>query len=362
MSLYPGRIALTFPTHATDATVVDGRSDPLSDWILLRCVIPPPHVQPIPLADRVEDGASWETFGFPDANPRDGMVHIGTVDNASATFEGVPAHQLFSRQAAAGTGAPVKGLSGGPVIVDGAIVGLLRSSLMREGQSVAGTLYGCPIDLILERCDDLLPPARLPRQPTHLTRQGLRNRRDFLGDVKSEVEDRLAQSLHTAAMLTIPKEKQPQQVTRPWDLEVKIVNQPRTPLPPAMGIVAIFDHQAFAGKLLILGAPGSGKTTTLLELARELIRRAELDDAQPMPVLINLSSWRDDNQTFAGWFVDELKVKHGVRKDNGKEWLDERSLLPLLDGLDEVAPTRQEQCLRAINQFQQDYRLKHLVV
>lgn len=38
------------------------------------------------------------------------------------------------------------------------------------------------------------------------------------------------------------------------------------------------------------------KTTTLLELARELIVRAE-DNAgagEPMPVLFNLSSWKDD--------------------------------------------------------------------
>jgi hypothetical protein len=36
--------------------------------------------------------------------------------------------------------------------------------------------------------------------------------------------------------------------------------------------------------------------------------------------------------------------------------------LPLLDGLDELEPTRQGKCLQAINQFLQGYRLKHLVV
>lgn len=175
LSLYPGTITLAFPGHVTEAHVVDRGWNPNADWILLRCVTPPPFA-PLPLADSVVDGDSWETFGFPDANPRDGMVQIGTIDNAAGTFEGVAAYQLFSNQAAAGTGAPVKGLSGGPVVVDGALVAVMRSSLMREGQNVAGTLYGCPIDLVLQSSGDLLPvpdPCRglpgLPRRPLPAT-------------------------------------------------------------------------------------------------------------------------------------------------------------------------------------------------
>jgi len=172
-SLLAGTIVLTFPTHRCEAAVVDGRWDPRSDWALLRCATPPPGVRPVPLADSVTDGEAWETFGFPDANSRDGLAQLGTVENANGTFETVAAYQLFSRQAAAGVGAPVKGLSGGPVIVDGAVVGVFRSSLMREGQfNVAGTLYACPVDAVLARCADLLPipdPCRglpgLPRQP-----------------------------------------------------------------------------------------------------------------------------------------------------------------------------------------------------
>ena len=151
-------------------------------------------------------------------------------------------------------------------------------------------------------------------------------------------------------------------VTRRWDSEVKVSNQQRTPLSPDVGIVQVFDDEAIAGKLLILGAPGSGKTTTLVQLSQELINRAEADVAAPMPVLCNLSSWRDDGQALAVWLVDTLKMKYGVRKDHGNAWLSERLLVPLLDGLDEVAPEHQEACVRAINRFQQDYRPKHIVV
>ena len=173
LALLPGTIVVSFPGHRTEATVVEGRWDPQSDWALLRCATPPAGVRPVPLADTAVDGDAWETFGFPDANSRDGLAQLGTIENASGTFEGVAAYQLFSRQAAAGVGAPVKGLSGGPVIVEGALVGVFRSSLMREGQfNVAGTLYACPIGAVLDVCADLLSvpdPCRglpgLPRNP-----------------------------------------------------------------------------------------------------------------------------------------------------------------------------------------------------
>ena len=169
LTLIPGRIVLTFPTHSTDATVVDDCWDPRADWALLKCATAPPAVRPIPLSDEVNDGEPWESFGFPDANPRDGLAQVGTVTHAAATFETVAAHQLYSDQAAGGSGAPEAGASGSPIIVGGAVVGLMRASLMKEGMNVAGTLYVCPIDSVLDRCGKLLPlpdPCRgLPGLP-----------------------------------------------------------------------------------------------------------------------------------------------------------------------------------------------------
>jgi stage III sporulation protein SpoIIIAA len=43
----------------------------------------------------------------------------------------------------------------------------------------------------------------------------------------------------------------------------------------------VFDK--IGGGLLILGAPGSGKTSMLLELARDLLNAVKADDRQPMP-------------------------------------------------------------------------------
>lgn len=178
-----------------------------------------------------------------------------------------------------------------------------------------------------------------------------KNERILLAAVKEEVTARLRQSLHNAVLINLGKESQPQQVKRLWDAEIKIGLKPAEPLLNSTTILEVFDSPEIAGKLLILGAPGSGKTTTLLELAQALIKCAEEQPDYPVPVLFNLSSWKDDRQLITDWLVTELKSKYGVSKKLGQEWLNNRQLLPLLDGLDELEPQRQELCVHAINQF-----------
>jgi DNA polymerase III delta prime subunit len=207
------------------------------------------------------------------------------------------------------------------------------------------------------------PPDRQAhrRRPDRFAGGDLRNRQDFLADVKSEAVGRLAQSL-PAGVLGLFKEQQPDQVTRTWDRDVRVPDQHRTQLGPDTRLVQIFDDGAIGGKLLVLGPPGSGKTTALLELCQELMTRAEQDPAEPLPVLCSLSSWREDRRALSVWLADYLKVKYGVRKDLGTAWLDDRGLVPLLDGLDEVDPEHQDACVHAINRFQQECRPPHLVV
>ncbi len=166
---YPGQIRLAFPDHTTTATIEAQRFDGATDWVLLRCATAPPGVTPVPMQRLARSGVPWETFGFPDANPRDGMVQSGSVEAYDGELEGVAALQLFSQQAAAGNGAPVKGLSGAPIIVADALVGVLRFALMQEGRTVAGTLYGCPAATIAERNPDLLALRAADTRPSKLT-------------------------------------------------------------------------------------------------------------------------------------------------------------------------------------------------
>jgi hypothetical protein len=103
--------------------------------------------------------------------------------------------------------------------------------------------------------------------------------------------------------------------------------------------------------LLILGAPGSGKTITLLELTRDLIQRAEPDPSQPIPVVFNLSSWAVKRQPLLDWLTNELRTKYRVPKRIGRSWLEKNWLLPMLDGLDEVRSEYRATCAEAINGF-----------
>ncbi|MDJ0696484.1 NACHT domain-containing protein [Mastigocoleus sp. MO_188.B34] len=168
--------------------------------------------------------------------------------------------------------------------------------------------------------------------------------------VNTEVENRINSSLHNHVYIVLDKEQNPSQVESPWEMEVKVGFQPKFTLQNTE-IITVFDLTDIAGRLLILGEPGSGKTTMLLKLASDLIKRANENPSHPIPVLFSLSAWKKDNQNIKDWLVEQLKEKYGVRKDIGKQWVENQEIIPLLDGLDELAAERQEGCIIKINEF-----------
>ncbi|MEG4090659.1 NACHT domain-containing protein [Microcoleus sp. Pol12B4] len=182
----------------------------------------------------------------------------------------------------------------------------------------------------------------------------------LLEEVKQEVQAGRSQSLHTAVLVNLSQDSPPLGVNRCWDVEVKAGNRPSFRLPPKASIAKVFDRSG--GKLVILGATGAGKTTTLLELARVLISRAQKDASLPVPVLFELGSWKAESGAIADWLIAQLQFKYGISPAVGKKWLAEQKLLPLLDGLDEVETYRQNSCIQAINQFvESEFKPKHLV-
>jgi len=187
-----------------------------------------------------------------------------------------------------------------------------------------------------------------------------RNRRAMLELVKNFwVKGVLKQSLHGAAMIELGLEERADAVERPWDMVLQTPDRPNRPLPPGTKIIDVFDEMIRA--LLILGEPGSGKTTMLLELARDTIARAEEDLTQPIPVVFNLSSWAEKRQPIAEWLVEELNTKYNIPKKIARPWVENDELLLLLDGLDEVALERREDCVRAINDFRQEHMVSLVV-
>lgn len=190
----------------------------------------------------------------------------------------------------------------------------------------------------------------------------LRNRRIMLERVRSFwVEGVLEKSLHKEILIQLGKQEQSDAVPHPWDMQVQeTIDREPQPIPKDKPIIKIFEEMGRS--LLILGAPGSGKTITLLELARDAIARALEDPTLPIPAVFNLSSWAEPKQSLKEWIIEELKLKYRIPKDIGKQWIESNDLLLLLDGLDEVKQESRNACVEAINQFRQEHGLTDIVV
>ncbi|MFJ2271931.1 hypothetical protein ACIO8F_40455 [Streptomyces sp. NPDC087228] len=119
-----------------------------------------------------------------------------------------------------------------------------------------------------------------------------------------------------------------------------------------------------SGRLVVLGAPGTGKTVLLLRLVLDLLpigdttKPREAED--PVPVLLPLASWNPLEQDFRSWFVDRLCLDHpwlakplhpdfGTARA-GLTLLGRGRLLPLLDGLDEIPDALRVHAVVGINE------------
>jgi protein-S-isoprenylcysteine O-methyltransferase Ste14 len=188
------------------------------------------------------------------------------------------------------------------------------------------------------------PPARVPRRADPVLR-----------DLADEVHRLwVRQVLDANPIHVVPLEldlaEQPDAVRDSFeDGPPAPLREPR-PLPGGARLADLFDHR-FNRRCLLLGAAGAGKTTTLLELARDLLGRG--DDA-PVPVVLPLSRWSGRPGGLAAWVAAEVTDHYKVDIDRVRSWLRAGRLVLLLDGLDEVHPSARADCVRAINAFRRD--------
>ncbi|MBD2328768.1 hypothetical protein [Alkalinema sp. FACHB-956] len=214
------------------------------------------------------------------------------------------------------------------------------------------------------------------RSPTQTTTpiDTTENRRRFLRVLKSEIARRRQDSLHKLVVIDLMLQDQPEQVGRlqlpelsvPQESQVErtlqIGNQPAVAIANVRTLFDVFNQVDIDGKLLILGKPGAGKTTEILKFAAELIDRAEADGNAAIPVILELSSWRDDGKPIAHWVIGQLKKQYNVPLPVAQQWLQDEQLVLLLDGLNELGLGQQVKCIRAINQFLSETAYPHFIV
>jgi hypothetical protein len=106
-------------------------------------------------------------------------------------------------------------------------------------------------------------------------------------------------------------------------------------------------------RLLILGEPGAGKTLLLLEIIKQAAEARRKDHNIPVLIRVNIAEWRDD-QTFLQYFTAKVASEQLLPAKLVERMLEERLVIPLLDGLDEFDededhPSRGEEAIKRLN-------------
>ncbi|OAB57457.1 signal transduction protein [Phormidium willei BDU 130791] len=221
---------------------------------------------------------------------------------------------------------------------------------------VMGTLLPTLIAFLQIRQKPIVAPSGL----SSLSPQAYKNRQALLNKVKNYwIKGVLEGSLSNRAPLELGLEERFDAVQLDWQTP----EQPRRSLPKGTKAISQLDKMGKGYTMLILGEPGSGKTTTLLQIAEELIQRADENTELPIPVVFNLSSWAaTKKQSLEEWLLEELESRYQIPQKIGKNWLEKQDLLLLLDGLDEVAEEHRNDCVIALNDFKNSYGTTEMVV
>jgi energy-coupling factor transporter ATP-binding protein EcfA2 len=179
------------------------------------------------------------------------------------------------------------------------------------------------------------------------------NRERMQRRLKQWYQDFLSQSLQESAWLDLGFVEQPNALTSPVSLLIRGTSLPDRLKPPGTSILQVYDEAQ--QELLILGEPGSGKSTQLYILGQHLLTRSETHQHAPLPFIFSLSSWASKRQALEIWMAQQLVEIYQVPKKMAQQWVENHQVIPLLDGLDEMEDTARPRCIQEINRYHQEH-------
>lgn len=108
--------------------------------------------------------------------------------------------------------------------------------------------------------------------------------------------------------------------------------------------------------MIILGKGGAGKTTLAVQLLLALLATRQGQADEPVPVLLSLTGWDTSRyERLQEWLADRLAHEYPELSTAGfgpqvlKALTEQGHILPILDGLDEVATSEQAKIIMAVN-------------